>query len=229
MFVDGSHQARHYSDVVIDVSHVVVHATGVDCPRTLEIFTSGEREVSAHLVIDRCGTVYELVPCLDGKAHKAFHAGASRLQVFDTNPSRYLEGFNGFSVGIELVNLNGNVFHYSEPQYSSLFSCIEALKAFYPALRRPEAVVGHEQIAGHRGKVDPGLLFEWDRLFAVCYPGQGTPSRTARLSRSSATMLKSVYEALGFNAHPDGSLSVRESNVCQQLSATVETLLSDSL
>jgi N-acetylmuramoyl-L-alanine amidase len=229
MFVDRSYQARHFSDEVIDISHVVIHGTGVDCTRTLEIFTAGEREVSAHLVIDRCGTVYELVPCLEGTARKAFHAGVSRLPVVKSNEEGVLEGFNGFSLGIELVNLNGNVFPYSEPQYRSLFSCIEALKARYPALRTPEAVVGHEHIAGYRGKVDPGRLFEWDRLFGVCYPGLGTPERRSRLSESSASTLRAAYEAIGFGVHPDSPLSERDSNVCQQFSSTVEALLSDPL
>lgn len=228
MLIDRSRKAKNFSDVVIDISHVVIHGTGVDCARTLEILTGGDREVSAHLVIDRCGRVYELVPCLEGSARKAFHAGPSRLRSYEVSGLRYLEGFNGFSVGIELVNLNGNVFPYSEAQYNSLFSCIESLKALYPALSRPESIVGHEQIAGHRGKVDPGRMFEWNRLFAVCYPGLGAPKRTPRLSELSASALKRMYDALGFSDHPNGTLSAHDSALCQQLSSTVETLLRES-
>lgn len=229
MFVDRSHKARHFLDVTIDISHVVIHGTGVDCIRTLEIFTKGEREVSAHVVIDRCGTVYELVPCLDGRARKAFHAGASRLSVFQSNNDHLLTDFNDFSLGIELVNVNGNVFPYSEAQYNSLFSCLESLKALYPSLSRPESVVGHEHIAGYRGKVDPGALFEWDRLFAVCYPEQGAPKRNPRLTKSSIATIRGMYQALGFEAYPERSLSAHENNLCQQFSLAVETLLRDSL
>jgi hypothetical protein len=40
-------------------------------------------------------------------------------------------------------------------------------------------VVGHEDIAGWRGKADPGALFDWPRFFADCYPGRPAPKRAS--------------------------------------------------
>jgi len=159
-------------------------------------------EVPAHLVIDLDGVVYEVVPCLSGEAKRAWHAGKSRLEVLIGDGVRLIEGFNDCSIGIELVNLNGNIFPYTEAQYASLAALIEKLKGLYPALRRPESVVGHEQIAGFRGKADPGRCFEWGRFYAVSYPNEGAPRREAICSADVAQGLRSMAEAVGVSCDP---------------------------
>jgi N-acetylmuramoyl-L-alanine amidase len=129
--------------------------------------------VSAHLVISLEGVVHEIVPCWDGVAYRAGHAGASRWLEKDVA----WENFNGFSLGIEIVNRNGNVFPFTQAQYAALAECLLHLKRLYPPLQTPERVVGHEHIAGRRGKVDPGVLFDWGRLFEAVYPGARHPPR----------------------------------------------------
>jgi len=179
------------------VEFVVIHYTAATLTRTLDIFMDRAREVSAHIVIDTDGSVYEVVPCLSGEAMRAWHAGKSRLETVEGGNPKIIEGLNDCSIGMELVNLNGNLFGYTEAQYASLCSVMERLKSHYPALRRPESVVGHEHIAGFRGKCDPGRCFEWDRFYSLSYPNQGAPRRDPVCSAAVAEGLHKVVGALG--------------------------------
>lgn len=197
MNINRSVRSPNFSDLEVAVQFVVLHFTAADLGRTLDILTSSESEVSVHLVIDRDGAVFELVACLDGICKRAWHAGKSRLPASVSGAQGPVEGFNDCSIGIELVNLNGNIFPYTEAQYASLFAVIELLKGVYPALHKPYSIVGHEQIAGFRGKSDPGLRFEWARLFSVCYPGQGEPERRCVCPELVATRLNELVSAFG--------------------------------
>jgi N-acetyl-anhydromuramyl-L-alanine amidase AmpD len=223
-------RSPNFSDLDIRVEFVVLHYTAASLERTLELFTSPKSEVSAHLVIDRDGTVYEMVQCLNGTAKRAWHAGRSRLSVSRDGMSKLIEAFNDFSVGIELVNLNGNVFSYTEKQYASLFGVIERLKGVYPALGSPGAIIGHEQIAGFRGKSDPGRRFEWQRLYSVCYPNQGAPERPFRCSELVVQRLSELIAGMGIVERVDGVISIPSSlpnMLFGQISSFLEAALSD--
>lgn len=224
MQVSRTVRSPNFTDVAIPVRYVVLHFTAAPLTRTLGILTDPATEVSAHLVIDRDGTVYELVECLSGVAKRAWHAGKSRLEVTSGPRQEVIEGFNDFSIGIELVNLNGNIFPYTEAQYSSLVSLIEVLKGLYPALRQPEAIVGHEQIAGFRGKSDPGRLFEWSRLFAVCYPGQGAPERHCLCSPEFAVRLSHLVDEMGVSVDASTSEPMVPESVPRQFFSLLSSL-----
>ena len=155
---------------IIPVEFLVLHYTAVDLNETLAIFTDPDPGASAHLVIDTDGQVYELVRCLDGQALRAWHAGVSQWQRW--------QGLNDCAIGIELVNFNGNVFPFTDEQYLSLQQVVRRLRAHYSSLHDPERVVGHEQIAGFRGKADPGLCFDWPRFYRENYAGMTPPQRT---------------------------------------------------
>jgi N-acetylmuramoyl-L-alanine amidase len=201
-------RSPNFTDLNIPVDFLVLHYTAATLERTLELFLSKQTEVSSHLVIDRDGVVYELVECLGGVAKRAWHAGKSTLDVSKGRGGRVIHALNDCSIGIELVNLNGNIFSYSEAQYASLFAVIESLKGVYPALQQPEAIVGHEQIAGFRGKSDPGRCFEWERLFAVCYPNQGAPPRANLCSESLAAQIRALVASFGVHQGDDGEVYV---------------------
>lgn len=201
-------RSPNFSDSYVSVQFIVLHYTAASLTRTLEIFSSPHTEVSAHLVIDVDGSVYELVPCLSGASKRAWHAGRSRLELpIGENKPVVIEGFNDHSIGIELVNLNGNIFKYTEKQYTSLFSIVDRLKGLYPALANPESIVGHEQIAGFRGKADPGRCFEWERLFSVCYPNQGAPPRNLVCSEQLAERMRALTQGLGVYQDANGTVS----------------------
>ena len=175
----------NYDAVVIDVEYVVIHYTGGSLKRSLELLLDPDKEVSAHLLIAEDGSIIELVPCLDGEALMAWHAGDSTW----SDGNRTWDGFNNFSIGIELVNLHGNFFEYTEDQYQSLIQVIDYLKSIYPSLQSADRVVGHEHIAGWRGKADPGCMFEWERVFRECYSGQKAPVRVPVMPEPLKTAL----------------------------------------
>ena len=163
----------NYDPRPIDVRFLVLHYTAVDWARTLEIFTDPARKAAAHLVVDLDGAITECVPCWEGEALRAWHAGVSR---WDDGVQHY-EVLNDWSIGVELVNYNGNILPFTDAQYSALTGIVAHLRDRYPALARAEAVLGHEQVAGFRGKADPGWQFDWPRFFALCYPDQPAPPR----------------------------------------------------
>lgn len=162
---------------LIAVEFVVIHYTALDLKHSLKVLCDPTRKVSCHLVISEAGEVFELVPCLDGQAARAWHAGESKL-VLD---NKEWVKFNDFSIGIELENSNGNVFPYPQVQMQALFDLLRSLRKTYPALNDPNRIIGHEQIAGFRGKCDPGRLFDWQKLFSEVYPGLTAPQRGAAL------------------------------------------------
>ncbi len=120
--------------------------------------TIGDLRVSAHVLIDRAGRLTQYVSFLD----RAWHAGKS------TYCGR--EACNDFSVGVELEGADD--VPYAAAQYASLGRLIEALGRAFPALRSAD-VVGHSDIAPGR-KTDPGLSFDWARLWRVLPGGPRT-------------------------------------------------------
>ena len=101
--------------------------------------------VSAHLVIDRAGSIVQFVPFHE----RAWHAGRSSFQG--------VEDCNDFSIGIELEGTDD--IPYSQGQYRSLAQVCAAVMRRYPLITR-ERIVGHSDIAPGR-KTDPGPAFDW--------------------------------------------------------------------
>ena|SRR3989344_3767566 len=161
MKIDASHKSPNFSSLEIPVDFLVIHYTACNLSRTLDIFKSTERKVSAHFVIDTDGTVYDLGDFLNGPILRGAHAGKSHLEL---DGIKYVN-FNQFSIGIELINLNGNLLKYSEEQYSALGKLVNHLQERFPNLKNSERIVGHEHIAHWRGKADPGVLFDWKKFF----------------------------------------------------------------
>lgn len=108
----------------------------------------GSLRVSAHFLIRRDGELVQFVPI----SLRAAHAGVSDWQG--------RERCNDFSIGVELEGTDHVPF--TESQYQSLISLIQALQLNYPL----QAVVGHNDIAPLR-KTDPGPCFDWRRLYVA--------------------------------------------------------------
>jgi len=104
-------------------------------------------EVSAHLFIERDGTMTQFVNFNE----RAWHAGRSS----------YLgrAECNDYSIGIELEG--SDFVPFSAAQYEALANAIVAIYDAYPKTRRH--LTGHSDIAPVR-KTDPGDCFEWTRL-----------------------------------------------------------------
>ena len=163
---------------------LVIHFTaGATAKRSIDFWrTPDAKGASAHIVIDRDGTVYQCRPF----DLTCGHAGKSRW-VDPTTGTRY-EGLNSCSIGIELANAGDNsalaarwsklpVFRarhrnggparawedYPEEQLASCTAVSRALVARYNL----DDVTGHDCIAPER-KNDPGPAFEMEKLRRDC-------------------------------------------------------------
>lgn len=132
----------------IDVKLIVEHFTGSNSlSGALSWLTTPKSGVSAHLVIAKDGTVYQLLPF----TKKAWHTGKSE---YDGRPN-----CNDFSIGIENVGIGD---YFPDEQMEANRAVIEALFEAYPGILD---VVGHEDIAIPEGrKSDPGINFPWDKV-----------------------------------------------------------------
>lgn len=129
-------------------SYVVLHHTTNDTvERALRTLTDPVREVSAHYVVARDGTVFQLVD----ERHRAWHAGRSQWGAdFDLNSS---------SIGIELDNSGDEP--YPPAQIDALLRLLADIQTRY---RIPSAnFLAHADVAPGR-KVDPSAWFPWRRL-----------------------------------------------------------------
>lgn len=107
-------------------------------------------EVSAHLLIRRCGQVLQFVPF----NRRAWHAGVSSFEGRNA--------CNDFSLGIELEGADD--IAYTELQYYRLNQVLKALFGSYPSLGKRQ-ILAHSDIAPGR-KTDPGEKFDWARIRA---------------------------------------------------------------
>jgi N-acetylmuramoyl-L-alanine amidase len=144
-----NHAARP-TDTAVDV--LVLHYTELPLKESLDVLTDGARplRVSAHYVLAEDGTLYRLVP----EDRVAWHAGRSWW--------RGRESLNATSIGIEIVNLQGDRHDYPQRQVEVLIELCREIMARHPAIV-PRNVVGHSDIAPKR-KIDPGARFPWKTL-----------------------------------------------------------------
>jgi len=118
-------------------------------PRAHPYFATLEGlRVSSHVLIRRDGELVQYVPF----SRRAWHAGQSSYQGRG--------GCNDYALGIELEGEDETP--YTDVQYRRLVELIILLRQHFPAIR-PEAVVGHSEIAPGR-KTDPGPAFDWRYL-----------------------------------------------------------------
>src|SRR6185295_3422686 len=146
------HVSPAFADEEIPVEFLVLHYTACTLEDTLKLFCGADAKVCSHFVLDLDGSIHDLGFFWSGPIKRGAHAGVSSFEL----EGRKWEGFNKFSIGIEIVNLNGNLLPYTEEQYESLARMVAHLQTRFPSLKTAQRVVGHEQIAGFRGKCDPG-------------------------------------------------------------------------
>lgn len=129
---------------------IVLHHTHMDSAqaalRTLQT-RNPQGRVSAHYLIGRDGTLYQLV----SEDHRAWHAGASRWGGW--------RDLNSASIGIELDN-NGRE-PFPAPLVDTLIVLLEDITRRHGI--GPHAVLAHGDIAPSR-KQDPSASFPWKQL-----------------------------------------------------------------
>ncbi|MBW7922878.1 MAG: N-acetylmuramoyl-L-alanine amidase [Rubellimicrobium sp.] len=141
---------------------VVLHYTAMpDAGAALARLCDPGAEVSAHYLIDRDGTVAQMVP----EELRAWHAGAGRWgRVTDVN---------SHSIGVELQNSGAEPF--AQPQMAALMRLLDGILARHDIA--PERVIGHSDMAPAR-KRDPGPFFDWRGLAGAglsVWPEPGAP------------------------------------------------------
>jgi N-acetylmuramoyl-L-alanine amidase len=136
----------------LPVTMVVLHYTGmVDAEAAILRLCDPAAKVSSHYLITEAGEVVALVD----EALRAWHAGAAFW--------RGISDVNSASVGIELAN-PGHDFGYQPfpmPQMVALLALLPQIVARHGIA--VANVVGHSDVAPTR-KIDPGELFDWERL-----------------------------------------------------------------
>lgn len=117
---------------------------------------------------------------------------------------------NQHSIGIEIINLDGNIHPYSEAQADILFAlCADIIRRHDI---KPWNVVAHSDIAIGR-KIDPGTKFPWAKLASLgvgAWPWQmdvdNAVDRKVDLSPENARRLLASY---GYGVEP-GDAGLKE-------------------
>lgn len=163
-----------------DLDTVIMHYTAGPYSQSLKTLINPNVRASAHLILDRDGSITQLIPF----NLMAWHAGNSYYNG--------RTGFNKYSIGIEMVNSgyltkSGNIYRawYGEafnpsevieaihrnqttPKYWHVYTA-EQIDAAYDLVQvlintyGLKNILGHEEIAPKR-KMDPGPAFPLDRF-----------------------------------------------------------------
>lgn len=142
-----------------------------------------QAEVSSHYLIDRDGTQRSLV----AEDNRAWHAGKGRWgDIADINSA---------SIGIELDNDGQDAF--AQPLMQSLERLLGDINQRHNI--PPERVIGHSDCAIGR-KVDPGPLFDWQRLAAAGLAIATDPARHRTKGRVYASGFYSDLAAIGYDS-----------------------------
>ncbi|WP_345986407.1 N-acetylmuramoyl-L-alanine amidase [Sulfurimonas sp. HSL-1656] len=198
---------------------IVIHFTaGPTLSSAVNTFKNPDIESSAHLIIDRDGSIVQMVDF----GRIAWHAGTSRWQERSS--------LNRYAIGIELVNAGEltpsgggylawfgrryedaeviqaihrnqtvpSYWHtYTAEQIEACFEVCRILKNSYGI----RTIVGHEEIAPGR-KIDPGPAFPLDRLRDRILTGRHADTGIAEDETADATVTASL---LNVRAQPSGS------------------------
>ena len=162
----------------------VIHFTAGASGRSSVNFwkTKAAKGASAHVIIDRDGTIIQCRPF----NRTAGHAGKSRWQ--DPKTGVFYDGLNNCSIGIELANAGdnaklarkwsklplvgsahrngGTVKDWEDYPRIQLVACTKLLQALVKRYRLDD-ITGHDCIAPER-KIDPGPAFPIDKLRDAC-------------------------------------------------------------
>ena len=133
-------------------SYVILHHTAQDFDTSFLLLGTTFGKVSSHYLVDRDGTILQLVD----EKKRGWHAGASSwFSMSDLNSS---------TIGIEIVN---NGFEsFPEVQIDSVMNILASIKERYNLPARN--FIGHMDIAPGR-KIDPNKYFPWKRLAEAGY------------------------------------------------------------
>ena len=160
------YRSPNFNDRTEDIKYLILHYTGMaTATEALERLCDVKAAVSAHYLIEENGKIHSLVD----EHKRAWHAGLSEWEGE--------QDINNSSIGIELANTG-----HPYPGYESVYkpfpnkqmsALIELAKDIVKRYSiKPCYVLGHSDVAWRR-KIDPGELFDWQRLSNAaigCWP-----------------------------------------------------------
>lgn len=139
------------------VEYIVIHTIQGSLQSGIHTIANGSREVSAHYLIGRDGTIVQMVR----EADTAWHAGTCPI---DSDPdecewpqSRVL---NANSIGIEHAGHTDDPDYPTEAMYRASAALVRRLAAAYGIPLDRQHIVGHSEIKPT--KPDPGPPWDWD-------------------------------------------------------------------
>lgn len=145
----------NFDERTLPISMIVLHYTGMeDGASALARLRDPAAKVSSHYLVTEDGQIARLVD----EDKRAWHAGKSHW--------RGIDDVNSASIGIELVNPGHDHGYrpFPDAQMGALMRLMSQIVERHGITRGN--IVGHSDIAPTR-KIDPGELFEWDRLAGV--------------------------------------------------------------
>lgn len=178
------------------VTVLVLHHTAGSLPSSLDILQGKDpkHRVGVHYVVtdEPKPRVIRMV----SEDMAAYHAGKSSWGKLD--------GLNQHSIGIEVINYDGNVYPYSDAQADIIFAlCAEIIRRHDI---KPWNVVAHSDIAIGR-KVDPGSKFPWAKLAKLGIGASPLPDelkeRIARGLIAKPAHFRQLLKDYGYAVGPD--------------------------
>ena len=186
----GCEPRRHPATIL------VLHHTAGSLPSSLEILQGKDpkHRVGVHYVVtdEPKPRVIRMVP----EEMAAFHAGKSTWGKLD--------GLNHHSIGIEVINYDGNVYPSSDAQADIIFAlCAEIIRRHDI---KPWNVVAHSDIAVGR-KIDPGSKFPWAKLAKLGIGASPLPDelqeRIVRGRVATPAHFRQLLKDYGYAVGPD--------------------------
>jgi N-acetyl-anhydromuramyl-L-alanine amidase AmpD len=184
------------------VSCLILHHTAGSLPSSLEILQGKDpkHKVGVHYVVtdEPKPRVIRMVP----ENMSAYHAGKSAWGK--------LINLNQNSIGIEIINYDGNVYPYSDAQADIIFALCEEIIRRHQI--KPWNVLAHSDIAVGR-KVDPGSKFPWAKLASLGIGAWPLPNEVADNLKKKGDLspghVRSLLTAYGYTLEPgDGGLKL---------------------
>ena len=162
----------------VRIDMLVLHCSAYDTPRLTQVFL--DLGVSAHYIIDKDGTITQLVD----ENKRAWHAGAGAWHD--------QADINSRSIGIEVINPSlGHSVPYTPEQIASLIKLSNDVIKRYNIL--PHNVIAHSDMAPTR-KYDPGRLFPWAELSRA---GIGLFPENTQV-KTQKTSVKNLLKEIGY-------------------------------
>lgn len=177
------------------VTCLILHHTAGSLPSSLDILQGKDpkHKVGVHYLVtdEPKPRVIRMVP----EHLAAYHAGKSAWGR--------LTNLNQNSIGIEIINYDGNVYPYSDAQAEIIFAlCAEIIRRHDI---KPWNVLAHSDIAVGR-KVDPGLKFPWAKLASLGIGAWPLPNEVSEnLSKKcklAPDHVRSLLSAYGYVLEP---------------------------